>query len=72
MGAISAFFGWLFGSKAGVFTLLGCGVVFFLILSYLLERKTRKQYYNHQKSEDDFDLFDDDEEGWSDFDEDNK
>ena len=62
MGGISGFFSWLFGSKAGVLTLLGCGVVFFLILAWRMEKKTRKEYFNHEKSEDDWDLFDDDDE----------
>lgn len=62
MGGISGFFGWLFGSKAGVLTLLGCGVVFFLFLAWRMEKKTRQEYFNHEKSEDDWDLFDDDDE----------
>ena len=73
MSGIAGFFGWLFGTKPGVFTLLGCGVVFFLVLAWRMEVKTREEYFNHEKSEDDWDLFDDDDEsGWSDFDEDNK
>ena len=75
MGGITGFFSWLFGTKPGVFTLLGCGVVFFLVLAWRMEIKTRKEYFNHEKSEDDWDLFDDEsdsESGWSEFDDDNK
>ena len=57
--AIGNFFNWLFGTRPGVFTLLGVGVLFFLLLAWLLERRMRKQFYNHEKTEDDWDLFDD-------------
>ena len=49
------------------------GIVLFLIIAFLLERRTRKTYYNHEKGPDDWSLFDDDSEsGWSEFDDDNK
>ena len=49
------------------------GIIFFLIVSVVLERKTRKIYKNHEKSPEDWDLFDDDddESGWSSFEDDN-
>ena len=56
--AIGNFFNWLFGTRPGVFTLLGVGVLFFLLIAWLLERRMRKQFYNHEKSEDDWNLFD--------------
>lgn len=62
MGGIAGVFNWLFNTKPGVFTLLGCGVVFFLILAWRMEIKTRQEYFNHEKSEDDWDLFDDDDD----------
>ncbi len=71
MGAIGGFFSWLFGSRQGVITLVVGGIVLFLVISFILERRTRAIYKEHEKSEDDWDLFGDDESGWSDFDSDN-
>ena len=59
---IGNFFRWLFSDRVGVLVLLGSGVVLFLLIAFLLEKRMRKQFYNHQKSEDDWDLFDSDEE----------
>ena len=59
MEAINNFFGWLFGTRPGVFTLLGVGVLLSLLIAWLLERRMRKQFYNHEKSENDLDFFDD-------------
>lgn len=75
MDAVSQFFTWLFNDKAGVICLLLGGVVLFFIIAWFLESKTRKQYFNHAKSKDDWNLFDgddDSESGGSAFDEDNK
>lgn len=74
MSAISGFFSWLFGSRQGVLALIVGGILFFMLVAYILEKKTRQRYFNHKKNEDDIDLFDDegDESGWSGFDEDNK
>lgn len=72
MEAVFSFFSWLFNDRAGVLVLIVGGIVVFLIIAFVLERRTRKQYFNHEKSEDDWDLFDDDESGWSEFDDDNK
>ena len=38
------------------------GLVISIIVCLILERKTRKQYKNHEKTEDDWSLFDDDDE----------
>ena len=59
MDAINNFFGWLFGTRAGVVTLMVGGVVLFLIIAWLLEKRTRARFYNHQKEPGDWDLFDD-------------
>ena len=72
MQPVIDFFTWLFNDRSGVIALILGGIVLFLIIAFVLERRTRKQFYNHEKSEDDWDLFDDDESGWSDFDDDNK
>ena len=72
MQPVIDFFTWLFNDRNGVIALILGGIVLFLIIAFVLERRTRKQFYNHEKSEDDWDLFDDDESGWSDFDDDNK
>lgn len=75
MAAISGFFDWLFNTRPGVAALIGGGIIIVLIVAFILERGTRKQYFNHKKSADDWDLFDDEsdsESGWSEFDDDNK
>ena len=71
MDAIANFFSWLFGTRQGVITLVAGGIILFLILSFVLERHTRSLYKNHEETEGDWGLIDDDEQGWSDFDEDN-
>lgn len=72
MDAINSFVGWLFGDKTGVLFLVLGGILLFLVISFVLERKTQKMYFNHKKTEDDWDLFGEDQEGWSDFESDNK
>ena len=71
MGQIGEIFSWLFGTRTGVLVLLGGGILVCLLVAFVLEGRTRARYKNHKRSEDDWDLFDD-EEGWSDFEEDNK
>lgn len=67
------FINWLFNTRQGVIALVLGGILLFLIIAVVLERKTRAIYKNHEKSPEDWDLFDDDSEsGWSDFDNDNK
>ena len=72
MQAVTDFFIWLFNDRMGVVTLIVGGILLFLVIAFVLERRTRKQYHNHAKSADDWDFFDDDESGWSEFDDDNK
>ncbi|MBS6417933.1 DUF6724 family protein [Olsenella uli] len=74
MEAIGNFFGWLFGTRAGVGALVLGGIVVFVVIAFVLERRTRRRYRNHRKTDGDWDLFDDedDESGWSEFEEDNK
>lgn len=71
MDQVATFFDWLFKTRAGVLTLLGTGIVLFFIVSAVLEVRTRARYKNHEKSPDDWDLFDD-EDGWSEFEGDNQ
>mgnify|MGYP003368528289 FL=1 len=54
------FFTWLFSDRTGVVCLVIGGMLVCLLISFVLERRTRKEYYNHEKS--DWDLFDDDED----------
>ena len=71
MEAISNFFYWLFNDQTGVICLVLGGIVLFIIIAFVLERKTKQMYFNHEKSDDDWDFFDD-EDGWSEFEDDNK
>ena len=57
MQGISDFFTWLFSDKVGVLCLIAGGIVICLIIAILMERKTKKRYFNHEKSEGDWDLF---------------
>lgn len=59
MQAIGDFFTWLFNDQTGVICLILGGIVICLIIALLMERTTKKRYFNHEKSEDDWDLFDD-------------
>ena len=43
-------------------TMPGMGIVLSILACIILERKTRKQFKNHAKTEDDWSLFDDDDE----------
>ena len=71
MEAIVNFFNWLFTDRTGVICLVLGGIVLFIIIAFILERKTKQLYFDHGKSEDDWDFFDD-EDGWSEFEDDNK
>ena len=59
MNAIGDFFTWLFTDQTGVLCLVGGGILFFLLISLVLERRTKRRYCNHEKSDDDWSLFDD-------------
>ncbi|MBM6675987.1 hypothetical protein H6A07_04415 [Olsenella uli] len=61
MQALSDFFTWLFSDKVGVLCLIGGGIVICLLIAILMERKTKRRYFNHEKTDDDWDLFGDDE-----------
>ena len=63
--SINAFFGWLFGTRPGVITLMVGGVLLFVLIAWLLEKRTRARFYNHEKQEGDWDLFDDGEDARS-------
>ncbi|WP_130810424.1 DUF6724 family protein [Olsenella sp. Marseille-P4559] len=56
------FITWLFTDRTGVVCLVVGGMLVCLLISFILERRTRERYYNHEKSEDDWDLFGDDED----------
>jgi len=71
MDMITGAFSWLFQTRQGVITLLLGGIVLFFVISAVLEVKTRAKFKNHERSEDDWDLFDS-EDGWSEFDGDNQ
>lgn len=62
MQAITDFFTWLFTDTTGVICLIAGGVVICLVIALLMERTTKKRYFNHEKSENDWDLFGDDED----------
>lgn len=62
MQAISDFISWLFGDRTGVMVLVLGGIVLCLVIAVVMERKTKTMYFNHEKSEDDWSLFDDDDE----------
>ena len=62
MQAIGDFFTWLFGTRTGVIALVIGGIFLCLIIAMLMERKTKSVYFNHEKSDDDWSLFDDDDE----------
>lgn len=52
----------LFETFYGVGCLVGIGLLISLLACVILEKKTRAIYKNHEKSEDDWSLFDDDDE----------
>ena len=62
MQAVSDFFTWLFGDKTGVVCLILGGIVLCLVIALVMERKTKKRYFNHEKTDDDWDLFGGDED----------
>ena len=57
MQAVSDFFTWLFSDKVGVLCLIAGGIVICLLIAILMERKTKKRYFNPEKTESDWDLF---------------
>lgn len=59
---INELYHFLFETMPGMGILVGAGIVLSILACIILERKTRKQFKNHAKTEDDWSLFDDDEE----------
>lgn len=57
-----ALYHFLFESFAGIGVLVGCGLVISIIACVIMEKRTRKVYKNHEKTADDWSLFDDDDE----------
>ena len=55
---IEELYHFLFETMPGIGILVGGGLVISIIVCFILERKTRKQF----KNEDDWSLFDDDED----------
>lgn len=62
MDTIVAFFHWLFNDRMGVLALMVGGVLLFLLIAFLLEKRMRRDFYNHKRTENDWDLFDSDDD----------
>ena len=45
------FLNWLFATRTGVMALILGGIVLFLIIAFVLERRDRKIFYNHELEE---------------------
>lgn len=52
----------LFQTFPGIGCLVGAGIVICLVASVIMERRTRKIFVDRPKGEDDWSLFDDDDE----------
>ena len=52
----------LFGSFGGLGCLVGAGLVISVIACIIMERRTRKRFADRPKGEDDWSIFDDDDE----------
>jgi len=59
---IDEIYNFLFETMPGIGCLVGAGLVLSVIACVIMERRTRKQFKNHEKTEDDWSLFDDDDE----------
>lgn len=62
MQAITGTIHWLFTDETGVIVLIVLGILICLVISFVMERKTKKLYFNHEKTDDDWDLFGDDDD----------
>lgn len=62
MQALSDLITWLFNDTTGVIVLVIGGMLICLVISLVAERKTRTIYFNHEKSDDDWSLFGDDDD----------
>lgn len=62
MEQVSQFFAWLFGTRQGVIWLIAGGVVVSMIVAFILERRGREIYFNHERTAEDeesiFSIFD--------------
>lgn len=56
MESITNLIMWLFKTRQGVLALLVGGVLLFLVIAFVLERRGKKMYYDHEQA--------DDEDGW--------
>ena len=52
----------LFETIPGIGILIGVGLVISILASFIMERRTRKRFSNHEASEDDWSFFDSDDE----------
>ena len=59
---IGSIYHFLFETMPGNGVMIAVVLVLSLVISIILERRTRKIYTNHEPSEDDWFAFDDDEE----------
>ena len=66
MQAISDFFMWLFTNTTGVIFLVIGGVLLCLVIAIVMERKTKQTYFEHEKTDSDWSLFDDNDDEDSD------
>lgn len=55
-----AVYHFLFETFEGIGTLVGIGLVLGLIACIIMERRTRKRFKDHEKTEEDWSFFDDD------------
>ena len=62
MQAIADLVTWLFNDKMGVLCLIAGGIVICLVIALVMERKTKQRYFDHEKTEDDWSLFGDEDE----------
>ena len=62
MQGITGTIDWLFGTKTGAIVLVIGGILVCLLIAFLMERKTKQMYFNHEKTENDWSIFDDDDE----------
>lgn len=62
MQSIGDIFTWLFTDRTGVIVLIVLGILICLAIAFMMERKTKTMYFNHEKSDDDWSLFGDDDD----------
>ena len=48
--------------NSGAIVLVIGGILLCLLIAFLMERKTKQMYFNHEKTENDWSIFDDDDE----------